>query len=307
MGKLSNTKEFIKKAEKIHGNKYDYSLVDYSGNTLNIKIICPTHGLFEQSPNVHISQKSGCQKCGGEKVSKALKHSKEEFIKKAMKIHGNAYDYSITEYNGHKMKIINVICPKHGIFNVHVESFLSGAMCNSCKQESKQLKFISEATTIHNGVFDYSKVYYVSKKKKVEVVCQKHGSFFITPDKHLGRKDGCPSCRRSHGEVIIEGVLTSFNYIFIPQKRFSDCVNPETKYQLPFDFYLPSHNTCIEYDGDQHFRPLDRFGGQKALDAVKKRDKIKTDYCLNKGIHLFRINYKQNVQKEITLLLNNLK
>jgi len=80
MGKLSNTKDFIKQAEKIHGNKYDYSLVDYSGNTLNVKILCPKHGLFEQSPNTHLSQKSGCQKCGGEKVSKALKHSKEEFI-----------------------------------------------------------------------------------------------------------------------------------------------------------------------------------------------------------------------------------
>src|SRR5574344_832185 len=89
-----NTKNFIEKAKKVHGNKYDYSLVDYKNAETKIKIICPIHGIFEQKPKNHLAG-YGCPECGG-----AKKLSTEEFIKRAKEAHGDKYDYSKTVYAG---------------------------------------------------------------------------------------------------------------------------------------------------------------------------------------------------------------
>jgi len=108
MKKLT-TKEFINRAEKIHRNKYDYSLVEYVNTKTKIKIICKKHGIFEQTPNNHLCGKN-CPKCHDYN-----KLTTKEFINKAEKDHGNKYDYSLVEYVNTKTKI-KIICKKHGIF-----------------------------------------------------------------------------------------------------------------------------------------------------------------------------------------------
>ena len=113
MRKLS-TNEFIEKANKIHGSKYDYSLVDYSNCRTIVKIICPIHGIFEQKANEHI-QGCGCRKCKYENLGAKMKLSTNEFIEKANKIHGSKYDYSLVEYSGIFSKV-KIICPIHGVF-----------------------------------------------------------------------------------------------------------------------------------------------------------------------------------------------
>jgi hypothetical protein len=87
------TEEFIRKAREIHGDKYDYSLVDYKGTKSKIKIICKIHGEFEQRVENHIRRKQGCLKCG------IIKNSSinDDFIKKAKEIHGDRYDYSLRQ------------------------------------------------------------------------------------------------------------------------------------------------------------------------------------------------------------------
>lgn len=113
MSKKLTTKEFIKKANIVHNNKYDYSLVDYKNNFTKIKIICPIHGIFEQIPKSHVSKRSngcGCHKCGGTKLL-----TQKEFIKKAKKIHGDKYDYSLVDYKNNRVKV-KIICPIHGVF-----------------------------------------------------------------------------------------------------------------------------------------------------------------------------------------------
>ena len=59
-----------------------------------------------------------------------------------------------------------------------------------------------------------------------------------------------------------------------------------------FVFYLPQLNYCIEYDGEQHFRPVDYFGGEKTLSDIIFRDEIKNKYCINNKIYLLRIQSK---------------
>ena len=129
-----NIKEFIKKAKKIHGNKYDYSLVEYQNNHTKIKIICLKHGIFEQTPKKHITRKQGCSKCVG-----LRRLSTEEFIKKAMEIHGNKYDYSKVEYKNSKIKI-KILCPKHGEFLQTPNDHFSGYGCPVCNYSKGEIK-----------------------------------------------------------------------------------------------------------------------------------------------------------------------
>lgn len=133
-GSKYTTEEFIKKAEEIHGNKYDYSLVNYIDKKTPITIICNIHGEFLQKPSDHINF-CGCQKCG-----KAYKRSKEEFIKESSKIHNNFYIYDKIEYINTKHKII-ITCPNHGDFEQFPERHLTGQGCPKCNLKSQNKLF----------------------------------------------------------------------------------------------------------------------------------------------------------------------
>lgn len=126
MRKLT-TEEFIQKAQKIHGTKYDYSLVEYKKAHGRVKIICPEHGEFKQRSNNHLNGK-GCPKCG-------QYSTKEEFIKKSDKIHNNKYDYSFVEYKDSK-SLVKIICPEHGEFEQIPNSHLKGSGCKKCGYRS---------------------------------------------------------------------------------------------------------------------------------------------------------------------------
>ena len=79
------------------------------------------------------------------------------------------------------------------------------------------------------------------------------------------------------------------------------------KLRLPFDFYLPDYNTCIEYQGEQHYRAIDYFGGEDEFLIRKKHDEIKSEYCKQHKINLIIIPYNKNVKNELDDFFNNLK
>lgn len=126
------TDEFIAKAKLIHGDKYDYSKVEYIGALKKVCIICPDHGEFLQTPNNH-TQGQGCPKCKGDKIRERFSSSKEEFIKKARKVHKDKYDYSKVNYDGSLTKVC-IICPKHGEFWQRPNAHLSGHGCPKRKK-----------------------------------------------------------------------------------------------------------------------------------------------------------------------------
>lgn len=141
-----DTNIFIEKSKKVHGNKYDYSKVEYINSKTKVCIICPEHGEFWQTPHSHINGK-GCKKCGIEKRIKSTKLQVEEFIEKSKKKHGDKYDYSlITEYKKGKDKI-PIICKKHGVFYQRAEDHLFGHGCKKCycsKIEDEIINFLIE-------------------------------------------------------------------------------------------------------------------------------------------------------------------
>ncbi len=222
MKKLTNN-QFIEQVEIKHGYVYDYSLVEYVNKRTKIKIICPEHGLFEQQAGAH-SMGNGCPKC-----SKTNKLTTDTFKIKAKIIHDDKYDYSLSEY--------------------------------------------------------------VNTFTKIKIICKKHGVFEQRPNDHLSNR-GCLICNNSKGENKLIELLTNDNIPFVHQKRFYDCKNIKP---LPFDFYLPTYNLCIEYHGRQHYEPVKAFGGE--IDFLKRihNDKIKKQYCQEKKIKLIIIKYTDNI------------
>ena len=193
-GKFMDTNFFIENAKQVHGDKYDYSKVDYIKNTSKVIIICPTHGEFEQNPSGHLSG-NNCQKCVG-----GIKYNTEEFIKKAIDIHGNKYEYSKVNYINSTTTII-IICKEHGDFNQNPRTHLTSGGCPKCgknirsdKRKTPLDNFIIRATEIHNNKYNYSKVIYNNAKSKIIIICPIHGDFEQRPDQHLNKKSGCVKC-----------------------------------------------------------------------------------------------------------------
>lgn len=238
MSKRTTNEEFITKARNIHGNIYDYSEVTFINIKVDVNIICDKHGVYQQRPQHHLAG-HGCNKCARESVTDSSRLTKETFINKATKTHGNKYDYSLLNFD----------------------------MVNS-------------------------------NNDKVDILCYKHGAFNQSIRHHLSGS-GCPVCKESKGEAIISKYLTENNIKHIRQHRFKDC---KYKKPLPFDFYLPNHNTCVEYQGEQHFRPTTHWGGETEFKNVVKRDKIKMEYCLDNNIPLIKINYNDDIINKLSSL-----
>lgn len=281
--------KFIKKSNEIHGNKYDYSLVDYKNSITKVKILCSEHGVFEQMPSNHIYSKQGCPSCYGNK-----KITTAEFIKNAINVHGNKYDYSLVDYKNNFTKV-KIICQEHGIFEQKPNGHLiqkSGCLKCSGKNLKTTEEFISFAKNIHGDLYDYSLVDYNNSLTNIKIICKKHGIFEQRPDSHICRNHGCPICKNSKGEQIIIKILNDNNFSFVRQKEFYNC---KDKKVLPFDFYLPNQNLCIEYDGLQHFESVEYWGGIENLEYIQKHDQIKTNFCKDNNIKLIRIKYNRKL------------
>ena len=183
------TEVFVEKARLIHGDKYDYSKVEYKAANEKVIIECPIHGVFEQTPYNHTNRGQGCPYCAG-------KGGIQTHILKAIKVHGGKYDYS--EANGtDKDGKIKIICPTHGPFYQKMTSHLSGCGCPSCNPNKKKTEdeFKSAATVKYGDTYGLDKVCYVNSKTKVTITCKKHGDFKITPNSFLNGR-GCPLCGR---------------------------------------------------------------------------------------------------------------
>ena len=288
---ISRSNDYLSKFIKKHGDKYDYSLVEYKNNKTKIKIICPLHGVFEQRPDSHII--SGCLECGGNK-----KMTNCEFIKKSIKTHSYKYDYSLVEYKNSHTKI-KIICSKHGVFEQNPNSHINGSGCYECKPNFAYSsdRIINEFDRIHNNKYDYSLVEYKNSHTKIKIMCSKHGVFEQKPFKHL-QTQGCPKCKLSKGILKICKILDSKNIKYNMEKSIEGCVSMNN-IKLRFDIHIIESDIYIEYDGEQHFRSVESWGGELGFRAVKERDDIKDKFCKKNNIKLFRISYKDNIEEKI--------
>jgi hypothetical protein len=197
--------EFVKIANKIHGNKYNYFESSYSKLSSSMEIECPEHGVFFQKGSEHIHQSQGCRKCGLLVSAEKRRLDVKEFILRSKKVHEDKYEYSKVNYVRNSDKVI-ITCPKHGGFMQEPQNHLNGSGCLKCaldEQVLRQIKttedFIRDSKIVHGNKYDYSRVNYVNSKSEVQIVCKKHGVFNQIANTHQFGS-GCPNCNVSRRE-----------------------------------------------------------------------------------------------------------
>ena len=284
----------ISEFRKIHGDRYSYDKIfekDYIIKSKNqkIPIICSKHGVFYQRIDKHLSGQ-GCPKC-----ARNLPITKEEFIERARKIHGDKYDYSKVDYVNGDTKVC-IICPEHGEFWQKPNYHMKGRGCPLCASNIPLTtnEFIKRAKEVHGDKYDYSKVEYVNYGTKVCIVCPKHGEFWQLTGNHIGKKQGCPRCEHhvSAWEEEIANYLKSLNLNIIQSDR-------KILDGKEIDILLPDYSIGIECDGLN-------FHSEKYKD--KNYHLLKTEECAKKGIRLIHIFEDEWVNKKniIESMLSNI-
>ena len=195
------TREFIRKAQLVHGDKYNYKFVKYIGSKNKVCIYCSKHKvLFWQTPNNHLSGQT-CFICGKEIQTEKKQKTTKSFVQEAILIHGDKYDYSKVHYEMSNKEVC-ISCHKHGDFWQKPEVHLAGHGCPKCGFDTIKEKisdntstFIEKARKIHGDQYDYSKTKYVNATTKVIITCKTHGDFTQLPYNHL-QGHGCVKCNR---------------------------------------------------------------------------------------------------------------
>ncbi len=358
MGRKLTTEEFVDRSRRVHGDKFDYSRVEYLRSHRHVCIICKTHGEFWQNPSSHMKG-HGCNACSTEVAAEKIVLSTDEFIERAIAVHGERYNYDSAVYRGVKHPV-EIECKLHGVFSQVASTHLAGSGCRSCAlfsaKEKRSLSFadfVSRSTSAHGGKYIYHESTGFHSKEKVRITCPIHGEFsqqadnhmrgrgcsecansvksekkMIDPgdffsrcnDVHIGRYAydcssytgtlenidircpvhgiftqnaghhlrgvGCPRCsNQSTGEREIARCLQSLGVEFECQAKFAGLK------RCRYDFFIRSRSLLIEYDGVQHFSPVDRFGGEERLRSVKRSDERKNRWAWENGYMLMRIPY----------------
>ena len=267
---------FIKDAKQLHGDKYDYSKVNYINNKTNVIITCKQHGDFEQIPSNHLNGQ-GCNNCGRIIASKNRTKSKEDFINKTIEVHSNIFDYSKIKYVNRSTNI-NIICKLHGEFQQTPHKHLhSKTACPSCVMNnigkwnnSNTNEFVKKAIKIHGDMYNYTKVIYEKAIENVIIICKNHGEFEISPNSHLNGS-GCSKCYSNFSKQQIQWL----EYISKLYNLHIQHAMNESEYKIPTtnlkaDGFCKKTNTVYEFHGDfWHGNP--KLYNSKDMNPVNKK------------------------------------
>lgn len=208
------------------------------------------------------------------------------------------------------ISIVQYQCPIHGLQEMRINNLIQGKKCPKCNKDNARNRYKLNKKEVERRIEQYGSIVlnsddYINQDcKNLKIICIRCGKIFQTSLSDFTQHEGqiCKNCSKceSKGEIKIRMYLESNNINFIQEKWFSDCRDIKP---LPFDFYLPDYNICIEFDGEQHYKDKGNFS--TSLKYTQHHDKIKTDYCNNKNITLLRIPYWDylNIEK---ILDNNL-
>ena len=278
-------------------------LEEYAGGNTNIRHRCKIcKHEWGVRPN-NVLHGYGCPKCAIQKNKVVRTKNHDEYVAELFEKNPNIE--VVEKYNGSNNPIKHY-CRIHNIeFYVRPADALKGGGCKKCQSER-----------IHNSkakLHDQYEKELLEKNINIKVIdtyinaitpivhkCLSCEHEWLAIPNNILRGSGCPKCNESHGEKSINSWLNKHNINFIPQYRFNDC---RDKYTLPFDFYLVDYNTCIEYQGEQHYRVVDFFGGNTRFEACQLHDQIKKDYCEKNNISLLCIRYDENIEEELERFL----
>lgn len=284
------TKTHEQFVEEVRNLNPDITVVGtYKNSHTKIEFRCKEGHKWVTTPSNVLAGKT-CLTCANIQSSLRQRKSHEKFVEEVQILHPDIT--VIGKYVNSNTKI-EFMCSKGHVWKSAPANILSGCSCPFCKGEKISAhkfktheQFLKDV--IDAGIDVTVLGIYESARKHVLCRCNKcNHEWMITPN-NLLRGFGCPKCIKSKGEQAVEKYLNEHNIIFETQKRFKDCVD---KKPLPFDFYLPDYNLCIEYQGAQHYIATRRMGDEEQLVYRQKHDRIKREYCRDKGINLLEIPY----------------
>lgn len=248
----SSQERFISRAKAIHGDKYDYTKVNYVKVMAKIIITCKTHGDFEQLANSHLNGR-GCPIC-----ARNTKKNTAQFVKESKTIHGNTYIYRKTVYNKATEKL-TITCKMHGDFEQTPVQHLDGQGCLKCGIISMKEKltkttpdYIRKANKIHNNKYDYTKTKYVGKNTPIIIICKTHGEFLQRPGDHINGRHGCPTCAGNQRKTT-DQFITEANVVHGNIYTYSNTSYKNSKTDLVV--------TCPQH-GDFHITPQEHLIGR---------------------------------------------
>ena len=245
-------------------------------------------------------KKDSCKKCVGCKCGEITfeKRQNDYYERLLEKCEENGYKLlSGKSAIKNNKTYINYLCPKHGVHSMRIANFLSGKKCPDCARDNLQKTFSLSEDEIINGISECGGIllnpedYINNRTKNLRIICPECRKGFTTSYVLFTQHGGqvCPECSKnaeSIGEKKVRYYLETNNINYRQNYWFPDCrdINP-----LPFDFYLPDQNKIIEFDGRQHYGSTTFFHHSQEMTPI--HDKMKNEYCKNKGIELLRIPY----------------
>ena len=259
---------------------------------------CKLHNIQWKVAPISILRGSGCKQCGTEKTVEILKKTHEQYVKELKIV--NPQIVVVENYINVSTSILHKCLIDNYEWYAKPNSILSGYGCPKCAGNIKKTheEYVYELSVINPDIEVIDA--YIGANIKILHRCKNDNyTWYVKPSSILSG-NGCPQCRESSGERQVRQWLEKHSIKYIYQQPFNDCrdIRP-----LPFDFYLPDYNSCVEYDDRQHFEPIDFFGGQKEFEYTVKHDNIKNEYCKNNGISLLRIPYYKNIEEELNNFL----
>ena len=302
-------KDLIDRLKTKFGNLYEVDKNSVVKATSPIQLKCKTHGWFEGLIG-NLLNSSGCPSCQNQRAaairSKQAKLSKSEIIKRFTKLHGETYSYSSSVPDGIN-STIKILCHKHGYFMQKVSIHMQGKGCPDCGYEKRrvnqflqQSEIYSRLKELHGDLFIYPPNLGLELRGEVPIICREHGVFHQSLRAHLDG-NGCSQCSQSLGARRVSHWLNEHEISYEVEAQI-----PAGKKGLPLraDFFLPEHNMYIEYDGEQHFKPIAFFGMDEktsisVFNEQKERDLAKENWILDNGFELLRIRFDQNVELEL--------
>lgn len=264
---------------------------------------CLIHDIYWETYPSNALKGCGCVECGKYKISNNFLKTHSEYVKE-LEIE-NPNIVVLEKYINMRTPILHKCLIHKTEWVVSPSTTLQGCGCPKCRGEKiseKQLKtheqYVVELN-ISNPAIVVLEQYINTKTPILHKCLRDENEWYISPSNAL-MGYGCPRCHESKGERKIRLWLEKHNIDYNFQYPFENCRDNKP---LPFDFYLPNYNMCIEYDGKQHFEPIEHFGGQEAFEITVKHDNIKNEYCKDNGILLLRIPYFKNVEEELNNFL----
>lgn len=264
---------------------------------------CLIHDVYWEAIPCNILKGHGCAQCKSDAISQKQSMTHTEYIDAVNDINPNII--VLEKYINIKTPILHRCSLHHIDWTTSPASVLQGSGCPECgkdKIRNKLLKshekYVAEVEVINPNIIVAG--LYIDAKTPILHKCKLDGNEWMASPGNILSGYGCPKCNLSKGEIIVEAWLKKYNIMYISQKTFDDCKDQKA---LPFDFYLPEYNVCIEYQGQQHYEPIEYFGGKEYFEIQQNHDDIKREYCKNSNIRLLEIAYYANIEEELNNFL----